>query len=175
MSDPFVAEIRMFSGNFAPSGWAMCDGQLLPISQNTALFSLLGTTYGGDGKSTFALPNLKGVAPLGAGDGQGLSPRSLGETGGVSSVTLTAANLPAHSHALNVSNKPATTTVANGSVLAKVTSPTPPFHAAGGPVKAMPAGVIGASTGGSAPHNNEQPYLAVNFIIALQGIFPARW
>ncbi|NRR31890.1 phage tail protein [Oxalobacteraceae bacterium] len=177
MSDPFVAEIRMFSGNFAPTGWAMCNGQLMPIRQNTALFSLLGTHFGGDGINTFGLPDLRARAPLGAGYGPGLSGRDLGESGGVSQVTLQEANIPAHSHALQASQLPATSTAANGGTLAKVTSPTPPYHAvAGGPnANAHIPGGVGVSTGGNAPHNNEQPYLEVSFIIALQGIFPSRW
>ncbi|MBA5605949.1 phage tail protein [Duganella sp. FT3S] len=170
--DPFVAEIRMFAGNFPPQGWAMCDGQLMPIAQNTALFSLLGTTYGGDGRSTFALPDLRQRIPLHAGQGPGLTERLLGEMGGEASHTLSTAELPAHSHAPRASGAPAATGTANNGMLAKTTCPTPPYH---DPVALQPMapGVIGVA-GGNAAHNNQQPYLTVNFIIALQGIFPPR-
>lgn len=173
MADPFLAEIRLFAGNFAPVGWATCDGQLLPISQNTALFSLLGTQYGGDGKSTFALPNLRQRAPLGAGQGPGLSERLQGEAGGQASVTLTAAELPAHSHDMRASGAAATTSSPNGNTLAVSVSPTPPYI---GPAPLLPMGaaVLSGANGGGQAHNNVQPYLELNFIIALQGIFPPR-
>lgn len=173
MADPFLAEIRLFAGNFAPTGWATCDGQILPISQNTALFSLLGTQYGGDGRSTFALPNLRQRAPLGAGQGAGLSERFQGEAGGAATVTVSAAQTPAHAHAMAASGLPATTSNPNGNTLAVSISPTPPYI---GPAPLHPMGgaVIAASTGGGQPHNNVQPYLELNFIIALQGIFPPR-
>lgn len=172
MSDQFVAEIRIFAGNFAPSGWAMCNGQILPIAQNTALFSLLGTTYGGDGKTTFALPNLQMRAPLHPGAGPGLTPRLLGESAGSATETLTASQMPAHAHAMQASAALATTTVANGNLLAQANVPNPPYH---DPtmMNPMAAGVLGGN-GGSAPHENMQPYLALTFIIALQGIFPPR-
>lgn len=170
--DPFVAEIRMFAGNFAPMGWAMCNGQLMPIAQNTALFSLLGTTYGGDGKTNFALPNLQQRVPLQPGQGQGLSERLLGEMGGEASHTLNTAELPSHSHAPLASGAPAASASANGGMLAKTSCPSPPYH---DPVALQPmaAGVIG-SAGGGAAHNNTQPFLTLNFIIALQGIYPPR-
>ncbi|WP_228896506.1 phage tail protein [Pseudoduganella aquatica] len=172
MSDQFVAEIRMFSGNFAPTGWAMCNGQLLPISQNTALFSLLGTTYGGDGRTTFALPDLTQRIPIHPGQGPGLSERFLGEEGGEAAVTLTISQLPGHSHAMQASSAGATLNAAGGNLLAKPVVPSPPYH---DPVSlaAMPPGLIG-TVGTGVPHNNLQPFLVVNFIIALQGIFPPR-
>ncbi|MES2117317.1 MAG: tail fiber protein [Pseudomonadota bacterium] len=172
MADPFVAEIRMFAGNFPPVGWAMCNGQLMPIAQNTALFSLLGTTYGGDGRSTFGLPNLQQRVPLHAGAAPGLSERLLGESGGEASHTLSAQELPAHSHAPQASGAPAASGAANGGLLARTTCPTPPYHDATA-LQPMAPGVIN-SAGGNAPHNNIQPYLTLNFIIALQGIFPPR-
>lgn len=171
--DPFVGEITMFAGNFAPTGWAFCAGQLLPISQNTALFSLLGTYYGGDGKSTFALPNLNGRSPLHVGQsaGPGLQQRFLGEMGGVDSVTLSPGEMPSHNHALhaaNASNLPAPSTTtrlapSNGGNI---------YHEPTHPV-AMAANVLQPHSGGQ-PHNNRQPYVALNYIIALQGIYPPR-
>jgi microcystin-dependent protein len=175
--DPFVAEIRMFPFNFAPKGWAFCDGQLMPISQNTALFSLLGTVYGGDGKSTFALPDLQGSVPMHPnGGGNGLSVHDLGEQSGVESVTLLSSEMPFHAHFVGrASDQPATaaTPVANvwalgGSVRAVVNLYNP------GPATAAMKTDIIQPAGGSLPHNNMQPYLTVNFCIALQGVFPAR-
>lgn len=172
MSQPFLAEIKMFGGNFAPTGYATCDGQLLPISQNTALFSLLGTFYGGDGKSTFALPNLQASVPIGTGQGPGLSDRVLGESSGAPSITLLQSEMPAHSHVLN--------TYADD--LADVNIPSPAVIL--GATKAMNLYDPAVDTqlnpndlsvaGGSLPHNNMQPFLAVTFLIALQGVFPAR-
>lgn len=170
MADPFVAEIRIFSGNFAPVGWATCDGQLMPIAQNTALFSLLGTTYGGDGKSTFALPDLRQRIPLHQGQGPGLTERLLGETGGASTHALTEAEMPMHGHALRASGAAASASLANGALLAKTAIPSPPYHSADALLPMAP-GVIG-STGGGAQHNNLPPYLNLNFIIALQGVYP---
>jgi microcystin-dependent protein len=171
MSDAFVAEIRIFPFNFPPLGWAFCDGQLLPISQNTALFSLLGTTYGGDGKSTFGLPNLQGAVPMQPGQGPGLSLRDLGESGGSDFVTLITSEMPLHSHALQ-----AAVGVASGR------NPTNAALARGhGGNVYTPAGNLALMnpqvmppTGGSLPHNNMQPYLTLNFCIAMQGIFPPR-
>jgi microcystin-dependent protein len=173
MADPFVAEIRVFPFNFAPRGWAWCDGQLMPISQNTALFALLGTTYGGDGKSTFALPDLQGSAAMHPGQGPGLSLRDLGEIGGVESVGLLESEMPVHSHAVNVSI---------GSADLQAPSSLNVIAEADGSVfKAAPAGaqqIMAPQTlspaGGDLPHNNMQPYLTMYFNIALQGVFPPR-
>jgi microcystin-dependent protein len=171
MADPFVAEIRIFPFNFAPKGWAFCDGQILPISQNTALFSLLGTTYGGDGKSNFALPNMQGNAPMHPGQGPGLSLHDLGETGGSETVTLLESEFPSHSHAVNASAADGTTGAPNGQLVAKgvgVNMYTTTFTA----TTLNPNAV--APAGGDQPHNNMQPYLTLNFCIALQGVFPPR-
>jgi len=176
MSDQFVAEIRIFPFNFAPTGWAFCDGQLMPISQNTALFSLLGTTYGGDGKSTFALPDMQGNAPMQPGQGQGLSLRDLGETSGVESVTLLTSEMPAHTHGVGRALADA------GNVITPVNSVWAQSAAGRGAaalyIDGAPTGKVNINslnvTGGSLPHNNMQPYLTLNFCIALQGIFPQR-
>jgi microcystin-dependent protein len=175
MSDQFISEIRMFAGNFAPTGWALCNGQLLPISQNTALFSLLGTTYGGDGKSTFGLPNLQGSAPVGAGQGPGLSVRDLGEIGGAQTVTLLESEMPAHSHTAQASTSGGTDSPANAAWGESKLGKTPlAVYAASGPnnVLMSPQGL--STAGGNVPHNNMPPFLCLTFIIALQGIFPAR-
>jgi microcystin-dependent protein len=172
MSDQFVGEIRAFAGNFAPTGWALCNGQLLPISQNTALFSLLGTQYGGDGRTNFALPNLQERSPIGAGQGPGLTPRTVGDSGGQAAVSLSASQIPAHSHALGAALSPSSGTPASDVSLAPLAGGAVAYRVPANRVN-MDAATIGAS-GGSAPHNNRQPYLALNFIIALQGIFPAR-
>jgi microcystin-dependent protein len=172
MSSPFVAEIRIFACNFAPTGWAQCNGQLLPISQNTALFSLLGTMYGGDGKSTFALPNFQGTVPMAMGQGQGLSERFIGEQGGSPNVTVLQSEMPFHTHFMT----------AYTDDLADVNTPSPSV------IMGASAGLNLYSTthnsnlnfqatsifGSSLPHNNLQPYLVLNFCIALQGVFPAR-
>ena len=173
MSDPFVAEIRIFAGNFAPKGWALCDGQLLPISQNTALFSLLGTTYGGDGKSTFALPNLQGSAPMQQGQGPGLSLRDLGEQGGEQAVTLLQTEMPSHTHGVNANSGGAGFPSPVGNVWASLPGRTPPplFKSTNNTLMS-PFGT--SIAGGSLPHNNMPPFLGLTFIIALQGIFPAR-
>ena len=171
MADPFVAEIRIFPFNFAPRGWAWCNGQLLPLSQNTALFSLLGTTYGGNGKSNFALPDLQGRAPMHPGQGPGLSLHDLGETGGSDTVTLLQSEIPAHAHTLR-----AATSLGD--------NPNPAGHSLARYVNAyqstVNANVVSMSpqalapAGGDAPHNNMQPYLTFYFNIALQGVFPPR-
>lgn len=171
MSDPFVAEIRTFPFNFAPTGWAMCNGQLLPISQNTALFSLLGTTYGGDGKSTFALPDLRGNMPLHPGQGPGLSLYDLGQTGGSDTVSLLESEIPFHAHQLQ--HDGAGTYAAPGSSDALGSSGTAQIYTTNS--TSVSAGPGLAAAGGSAPHNNRQPYLGLNFCIALQGVFPPRW
>ena len=172
MADPFVAEIRIFPFNFAPIGWAWCDGQLLPLSQNTALFSLLGTTYGGNGKSNFALPDLQGRAPMHPGQGPGLSLHDLGETGGSETVTLLESEIPSHSHALRANVIDTADT--------NIPSPNASFalSSGGGLYQAASTGALSdqalAPVGGDLPHNNLQPYLTFYFCIALQGVFPPR-
>ena len=173
MSDPFVAEIKIFAGNFAPTGYATCDGQLLPISQNTALFSLLGTFYGGDGKSTFALPNLQGSVPIHQGQGQGLSEYFLGQQSGTPQVTLLQSELPAHQHTLRGLAAVGNRTTPVGNSIARVTGATPYLPPAGAVTVQMAVQAL-APQGSDFPHNNMMPYLTVNFCIALQGIFPAR-
>jgi len=170
--DPFVGEIRIFAGNFAPMGWAQCNGQLLPISQNTALFSLLGTTYGGNGTSTFALPNLQGSFPLNWGQGPGLSLYDLGEIGGTANVTLLLSEIAAHSHSLQAAAAATTDTAGPTVSLAPVESGASIYNAPTHPVAMAPSSI--GATGGNSPHNNLQPYLVLNFIIALQGVFPQR-
>jgi microcystin-dependent protein len=172
-AEPYVGEIMMFAGNFAPQGWAFCDGQLLSIAQNTALFSLLGTYYGGDGQTTFALPDLRGRLPMhtGSGPGPGLSPRSLGESGGTESVTLSSTQMPAHSHPLQVDNANGTTASPVGTLLARDPSGTPAYGVnATGTLSAQAI----ASAGGSQPHQNMPPFLAINYCISLYGIYPPR-
>lgn len=175
MADQFVGEVRMFCGNFAPAGWALCNGQLLPISQNTALFSLLGTNYGGDGRSTFALPNLQGAFALhaGASAGPGLSARVTGQTGGAETVALAASQLPAHGHGMAAVSGATTGTPDAAVSLAPTSNGSPLYRAPDNVWLNTAPGDIGASGGGAA-HNNLPPYLAVTFIIALQGIFPSR-
>ncbi|MBL8297025.1 MAG: phage tail protein [Rhodanobacteraceae bacterium] len=173
MADPFVAEIRIFPFNFAPRGWAWCDGQLLPLSQNTALFSLLGTTYGGNGKSNFALPDLQGRAPMFWGQGPGLSLHDIGETGGSETVSLLESEIPSHSHAFNASGAPADAQVPTNNSPARVTG-AQPYATPAGAGLGMMAGEALAPAGGDQPHNNMQPYLTFYFNIALQGVFPPR-
>lgn len=173
MADPFVAEIRIFPFNFAPKGWAWCDGQLLPLSQNTALFSLLGTTYGGDGKSNFALPDLQGRAPMHPGQGPGLSLHDLGETGGSETVTLLESEIPSHGHTLSGSNEDGTQgTLTAGVALA--TSVGGQLYQTNTAALAAMAPASLPPAGGDQPHNNLMPYLTFYFNIALQGVFPAR-
>lgn len=174
MSEPFIAEIRIFAGNFAPRGWAFCNGQLLPIAQNTALFAIVGTIYGGDGRTTLGLPNLEGRAPMGQGRGPALTPRTLGQRGGVETVTLTEAQMPNHDHQLMASDEEADrrTPAANRALA----------ESAGGSLYAPPpsSGFVDMDArsipayGQGQAHNNMQPYLALNFIIALVGLFPSR-
>lgn len=170
MSEPFIAEIRIFAGNFAPRGWAFCNGQLLPVSQNTALFSLIGTTYGGDGRTTTALPDLQGRAPMHPGRGPGLTDRRLGQRGGVETVALSEAQMPNHPHQERANDRRAR---------GEAPSATSTFGEAGetvfgtGSTVAMASQAVTA-TGGSQPHNNMQPFLAMNFIIALVGLYPSR-
>jgi microcystin-dependent protein len=174
MADPFVAEIRIFPFNFAPKGWAFCNGQLLPLSQNTALFSLLGTTYGGDGKSNFALPNLQGSAPIHAGQGNGLSLYDLGQEGGTETVTLLQTELPIHPHGLMATVENGTQgTLTNGITMAS--SVAGQLYQTNVNTNLVPMNVQALSiAGGSGPHNNMMPYLTLNFNIALQGVFPPR-
>lgn len=169
--DPYIGEIRIFAGSYAPSGWAFCQGQLMPIVQNTALFSIIGTYYGGDGKTTFALPNLQSRAPMHQGAGPGLTARTISETDGVNTVTLLESQIPAHNHVPNCQSDDNETspvggvwasTGARGKKLYATTPDTP-----------MNPQAIGV-TGGSQPHNNMQPYLAMNYIIALEGVFPPK-
>src|SRR5271155_1597434 len=178
MSDQFLAEIRIFPFNFAPQGWAFCNGQLLPISQSTALFSLLGTTYGGDGRTNFALPNLQGNAPMFFGQGPGLSLHELGETGGSDAVTVLLSQMPSHTHAINcIDGARVEGQVGQpGNAILVKTSGTPAnAHTSGvaQPNQTLAAGMVGYA-GGSLPHNNLMPYLTLNFCIALQGIYPQR-
>lgn len=171
MADPFVAEIRIFPFNFAPKGWAWCDGQLMPLSQNTALFSLLGTTYGGDGKSNFALPDMQGNAPMHPGQGPGLSLHDLGETGGSETVTLLESEIPLHSHALTASQGDGLERFPSGQRFATGIGISM-FQTPGALVQLNPNAVTPA--GGDQPHNNMMPYLTFYFNIALQGVFPPR-
>ncbi len=171
MSEPFIAEIRIFAGNFAPRGWAFCDGQLLPISENSALFSLVGTTYGGDGRTTFGLPDLRGRVPMHAGNGPGLSDRRLGQKGGAETETLTVNQMPSHTHTARGSNQTANTAKPEGHTWAVDVADSTYTDTA--PDVNMNAQAV-ASTGGSQAHGNVQPYRVVSYIIALQGLFPSR-
>jgi len=179
MSNQFLAEIRIFGFNFAPTGWAMCNGQLMPISQNTALFSLLGTTYGGDGKSTFALPDLEGSVPLQPGQGPGLSLYDLGQIDGAPTITLQVSEIPSHSHLANADTGVANSGSPQGNVYKEgQTTNSPPEAIASynnelAPLVTLNPQTIGF-TGNSSPHNNMMPTLVLNFCIALQGVFPAR-
>jgi len=173
--DPFVAEIRIFPFNFAPQGWAFCDGQILPLSQNTALFSLLGTTYGGDGKSNFALPNMQGNVPMHPGQGPGLSLHDLGETGGSDTVTLLESEIPSHSHTMQAFSGLGNRLTPGNNSIARETGATTFLSNANGqaPLVSMSDNAV-APAGGDQPHNNLQPYLTLNFCIALQGVYPPR-
>jgi microcystin-dependent protein len=173
VSNPFLAEIRIFPFNFPPKGWAFCDGQILPLSQNTALFSLLGTTYGGDGKSNFALPNLQGSAPMHPGQGPGLSLHDLGETGGSDTVTLLESEIPSHTHSLMAAALPADVDQPGSTVALARTTPAQLYTTGTPPLVTMSDNTI-APAGGDQPHNNLMPYLTLNFCIALQGVFPPR-
>jgi microcystin-dependent protein len=172
MADPFVAEIRIFPFNFAPKGWAFCDGQLLPISQNTALFSLVGTYYGGDGKSTFALPNLQGRVPIHVGQGQGLSQYDLGQEGGAGFVTLLQSELPAHSHAAMADTLGDADTNVPAPVTAFAKSTNGTLYQSAQDTTLAQGALI--PQGSSQPHNNLMPLLTLSFCIALQGVFPPR-
>jgi microcystin-dependent protein len=170
MSNPYVGEIRLFAGNFAPAGWMFCQGQLLSIAENEVLFVLIGTTYGGDGQSTFALPDLRGRVPVHQGQGPGLSPRMLGELGGDETITLTPNQLPVHTHALHASPAAASGTAPGGALLAATGVAS--YDTAAG-TTAMAASAVG-SAGGNQPHENMAPTLAVNYIISLFGIYPQQ-
>ena len=176
MTQPFIGEIQLFGFNFNPRGWAFCNGATMPIAQNTALFSLLGTTYGGNGTTIFQLPNFAGRAGAQQGQGPGLSPRTLGQTFGTNTVTLTSQQIPSHSHTLNFfsqsdSAKRSNGPVANGGLSSRASSTAKPF--ASPPVNTtLAAAMLSPSAGGGQPHQNQQPYLGVNFCIALQGIYP---
>ena len=173
MSDPFVSEIRIFPFAFAPHGWAFCNGQLLPITQNTALFSLLFTNYGGDGLSNFALPNLQGRVPMHPGQGQGLSNHVLGETGGSDAVALVESQIPIHTHTLSASTSPAVSRLPGAGVSLARSRNGNAYQDTPGNQVTMNANTL-ATAGQSTPHNNMQPYLTLNFCIAMQGVFPAR-
>ncbi|HWQ33418.1 MAG TPA: tail fiber protein [Blastocatellia bacterium] len=164
MSEPFLAEIRLFTFNFPPKGWALCNGQLLPINQNQALFSLLGTTYGGDGRVNFALPNLRGRVPIHRGNGH-----TLGEAAGSSAVTLTASQMPQHAHLVRASSSNGNTNNPSGTMLARALNA---YRDADNLTSLSPGSI--SNVGGSQPHENRQPFLTLNFCIALQGIFPSR-
>ena len=175
--DPFIGEIRMFGGNFAPRGWALCNGQMLGVNQNQALFSLLGTTYGGDGNSTFGVPDLQGRVPVGQGAGAGLSRTQLGDKAGSENVTLVAAQMPTHTHAAMASTGGADKATPAGNVWASQTDNTgaliPAFTPSSPANATMAPQTIGAA-GGNQPHSNVQPYLVVTYIIATEGIYPSR-
>jgi microcystin-dependent protein len=175
MADPFVAEIRIFPFNFAPRGWAFCDGQILPISQNTALFSLLGTTYGGDGKSNFALPDMQGNAPMHPGQGPGLSLHDLGETGGAETVTLLESEMPAHPHAMRAHNgdQADAQNPSQNTSLAQSANGLAYQNNGSQSLVALNASAL-TPAGGDQPHNNMQPYLTLNLCVAMQGVFPPR-
>ena len=174
MADPFVAEVRILPTNFAPTGWAFCDGQLLPLSQNTALFSLLGTTYGGNGQSTFALPDLQGRAPMHPGQGPGLSNHDLGETGGSQTSTLLESEIPAHAHAIRAdAADPADVQAPSPAVVLARSQGGNAYQTSTASLVSLAATSLG-TVGGGQPHNNMQPYLTLNFCIALQGVFPPR-
>jgi len=171
--EPMIGEVMMFAGNFAPRGWALCNGQLLAINQNQALFSLLGTTYGGNGIQNFALPNLQSRIPVHSGQGNGLSSVVIGQTGGTETVTVVATQMPAHSHTLTASKAAATNTGPADHVVADSTASAAKVYAPLSSATPMSPSAVG-STGGSQPHENRAPYLAVNFCIALVGVFPSR-
>ncbi|BAV48912.1 tail Collar domain-containing protein [Mesorhizobium sp. 113-1-2] len=174
MADPFVAEIRIFPFNFAPTGWAWCDGQLLPLSQNTALFSLLGTTYGGNGKSNFALPDLQGRSPMHPGQGPGLSLHDLGETGGSETVSLLESEIPMHNHAMRGTVEDGTQGTLTPNITLATSIGGAAFQTTTNANLAPMSGNALAPAGGDQPHNNLQPYLTCYFCIALQGVFPPR-
>lgn len=168
MAEPYLGQITMFAGNFPPRGYAFCQGQILSIAQNTALFSILGTTYGGNGQTTFALPDLRGRVPIQPGQGPGLSAYTLGEQSGQETVTLISTQMPAHTHSLAANSGAANDTIPNGNILSEGT-----IYRSGAANTTMNPAAIGQA-GGNQPHPNMQPYTCVNFIIALEGLFPPR-
>ena len=176
MSEPFIAEIRIFAGNFAIRGWAFCNGQLLPIAQNTALFSLIGTTYGGDGRTTTALPNLQGRAPMHPGRGPGLTARRLGQRGGIEEITLSEDQTPAHSHTFNAKTLPGARAPGqdNPSGNMYATSKNMRSYSTSSDGNTFNTGVLSTTDGGGESHENMQPFLTLNYIIALQGAYPSR-
>lgn len=169
--DPFIAEILLFAGNFAPRGWALCDGQLLPIASNQALFSILGTTYGGDGRTTFALPDLRGRVPMHPGSGPGLSTRRLGERGGVENVTLTQVEMPSHNHSILAANTGGDDS--DPTTAAGIGSASNDLFLETAPGTAMQNQIV-TQSGGNQAHTNMQPFACINYIIALQGVYPSR-
>jgi len=171
MSEPFLGEIQIVPYNFAPRGWAFCNGQILPISQNTALFSILGTTYGGNGTTNYALPNLQGATPIHWGQGAGLSSYIVGDVGGTPSVTLLSSEMPAHTHQLSGDGSAATTGTPNASE--SLGKADVPMYNGATSLTPMSNSAIGVA-GGGAPHNNLQPYLVLSFVIAMQGVYPSR-
>ena len=178
MAEPFLGEIRLFGFNFAPRGWALASGQIISIAQNTALFSLLGTTYGGNGQTTFALPNLNGTAAMGNGNGSGLTPRDLGEVTGATTVTLATTEMPTHTHLVNTAVVATITpaqlnNVPNATALMSFSGPGAAYGEVATPAVAMSPLAVGLA-GGGLPHSNQQPYLTLNFCIAVSGVFPAR-
>lgn len=172
MSEPFIAEIRIFAGNFEPRGWAFCNGQLLPVSQNTALFSLLGTTYGGDGHTTMQLPDLRGRAAMHPGRGPGLTSKRLGQRGGVEEVILNEAQIPSHNHTFKSSNSEGTSTDPAGNVFATMPDSTPVYTSS--PTDGELHLTTLGNVGDEQSHDNMQPYLVLNFIISLNGLYPSR-
>ncbi len=173
MSEPFIAEVKIFAGDFAPRGWSFCDGQLLPIAQNTALFSLIGTTFGGDGRTTTALPDLQGRAPMHPGNGPGLTSRRLGQTGGAETSSISSAQLPAHNHLLNATTAPASTFVPSSTTIFSRSMGGYAYDSTDNADVSLNAGVL-ANAGGSQSHTNMQPFLALRYIIALTGLYPSR-
>lgn len=173
MSEPFIGEIRMFAGNFPPAGWAFCDGQLIAINENDALFSLFGTTYGGDGQTTFGLPDLRGRVPLHKGQGPGLASHWIGEMSGTETVTLVDAQLAVHTHAALASADPASNAIGPEGSVTGDTGAAQIYAAPSSPPIAMDAGAV-SRVGGGQPHDNMAPYLAIRFIVALWGIYPSR-
>ncbi len=172
MATPFIGEIRLFAGNFAPVGWALCDGSLLPIAENEALFNLIGTTYGGNGQTTFGLPDMRGRVPVHQGSGNGLSLRTIGEMGGAEQVTLTPSQLPSHNHVLNATTTPASTANGVAGSLTGAAASTNFYGSTPGGGALAPQALT--ATGGNQPHNNMAPFLGLNFIISLFGIFPSQ-